>query len=780
MASGSWTFNTQNTAIQGMVKWYSKSNGTAQNSSHVGIVVYFKKTNTGYSLSGTVNTYGTITSGSQKSELNYNITLTDANTWTIAYAKEWDVNHNNDGSKQIEIHIWGNANFSLKSFDTKKTVTLDKIARYTSIKKWEVAEVGKTYVKLNWQTADTIDWLCTYLNDSSQWTNITSAGGISKTSGSFTYKGMASSGNGIPSTSTLKPGTTYKIKLWVRRKDTGLGTYSSNISFTTKPVSIIGNVNQNFFHTVGDDIPLIFKDYSENKSWISLEIQNTNKVWEQIIKTDEVISQSEYLWKVSDYADTLYAKLSTRNSAPMRIRSGTTISENGQTISCITSEFVGTANIRNSNPTFEDFYCAEENNLIQNVLNNPLCTLQNYGTMHISVPSYQKAVAKNGATIAKYHMKIEGISNIDKDFSPNEIIDIPYVTPIYSTSGEGKISFYAVDSRGNQSETISKTFTVLPYKVPTLTSLNLKRLNDYEPEVVLDFQGAISKLVIDGKDKNTDLSVSYQYVESGTELSKLWNDISGIKVDSDSSETQHLFIFAQNTKENTFGVFGEDSEKIALDSNKSYVFDFSVSDSFMSTHYTASIEQGIPIMYIGDNGQVSIDMIPDITRAEKFQVNSDILVVDKDENKIGLLSEIRKMMYGTDWINVTMKNGSTTPNNSNALSVKKHGNIVYMMGWLTVTSQKAGTVIANIPDGYRPVRHFRQLVPRYDTRFGNIGISVDGEVTMVHDTNLDESSKVYYIDMTWVTSSNSADFSSNTSTADLLASDKAAITEATI
>lgn len=780
MASGSWTFNTQNSTIQGMVKWYSKNNGAIKNSSHVGVTVYFKKTVANYALSGTVNTYGTITGGAQKKELNYNLKLSDPNTWSVVFAKEWDVNHNNDGSKQIEIHIWGNSNFSLKTFDTKKTVTLDKIARYTSIKKWEVAEVGKTYAKLNWQTADTVDWLCTYLNDSGNWTNITSDGGISATSGNFIYKGMNNSDHDIPSVSTLKPGTTYKLKLWVRRKDTRLGTYSSNLTFTTKSVAAISNLSNNFSFIIGDNLSLAFKNYSQNKSWLSLEIQKTDKTWEQIIKTDEVIQQENYVWTLSSYASTLYAKLSTRNSAPMRVRCGTTISENGQTFSCIASEYTGTIIVKNSNPIFNDFECLESNNRIQDALGNPLYTLQNHGKMTIRIPVSSKAIAQNGAVIIKYCMQLEGVINAKQEIAYKPSTEFTYTTSVFLQSGTGKVSIYAVDSRGNQSQIISKTFTVLPYKIPTLSNINLKRLNGYETEIVLDFKGTVSKLIVDGVDKNTSITVSYQTAESESELANLYRIIEGVKIDSDSSDTQHLLSFAQNTENNTFGIFGENSDKMELDNNKPYFFQFRIEDAFTSTPYNIFVEKGIPGMFISDNGVVSINMIPDITREEKFQIHSDILIVDKNGSKFGLLSELRKLIYGTDWVKVTMKNGSSTPDNSNALSVRKYGNIVYMMGWITVTSQKAGTIIASVPDKYKPLRHFRQLVPRYDVRFGNIGISPNGDITMIHDTNMDESSKVYYIDMTWVTSSNSSDFSETEPIADMIASDMSMSAEPTM
>lgn len=53
-------------------------------------------------------------------------------------------------------------------------------------------------------------------------------------------------------------------------------------------------------------------------------------------------------------------------------------------------------------------------------------------------------------------------------------------------------------------------------------------------------------------------------------------------------------------------------------------------------------------MFIGDNNQVSVGMIPDIARTEKFQVNGDIMVVDESGNKTGVLERINDMYIYSD------------------------------------------------------------------------------------------------------------------------------------
>ena len=567
--------------------------------------------------------------------------MSDPNKWTLVYAKNWTVGHNSDGSKQINIRVWGNGNFSIGSYDTNKTVTLDKIPRYTSIRTWSVAEVGKTYAKINWGTAETVDWVRVYLNDSSQWTD--NPGSVNGTSGSFVYTGAASSGASIPSVSTLKPGTTYKLKCWVKRKDSQLSTTSSNIEFTTKSVASISNLNEGFSYNIGDDLNLTFDNSSENKSWLAFYIKDESDNWEEILKTDEVIQANSYTWQLSNYASIFYSKLPNDNSKKCKIECGTTITENKQTISCISSKFVGTINVKNSNPVFTDFNYGDEDTSTQAVLGNKTYMIKNYGSMKVRIPVAKKAVAKNGATIIKYIISVDGVAidSYEKKYSDSS--EILCKLGKYNTDGIGTISIYAIDSRGNVSDTVKKSFTVLPYSLPRFSVINLKRLNDYESEIVLDFQGVISKLSVNNVEKNTIKTVGYRYAEEGSSYPTNFSVINGVTVSSTPSE--YILSFAQNTSDDTFGITGSGSSKLVLDNNKSYNFQFYIRDSFSNEdHYELNIEQGVPTMFIGDNKQVSVGMIPDIARTEKLQVGSDIMATDSKGEKVGILDSLDKMI----------------------------------------------------------------------------------------------------------------------------------------
>lgn len=627
MASGSWEFGTSNQYIKGRIRWSSSSNGSAANSSKVTVYLDYKK-------SSSTATYGTIKGTLCGSSYSKSVTLSSSSGYINVASKSWTQGHNSDGSKTITISANGGiSGTTFSSSSTSKNVTLDKIPRYTSIKTWSVAEVGKTYVKLKWETADTIDWLRVYLNDSSQWTD--NPGSQNGTSGSFIYTGAASSGASIPSVSTLNPGTKYKIKCWVRRKDSQLSTTSSNIEFTTQSVASISNISDNFSYNIGDNLTINFSNSSINKSWLSLEIENTSGVFEEVLKTDEAIQSDSYTWQLSSYASTLFSKMPTRNTARCKIKCGTTIVENSQTINYVVNEYVGTINVTNSNPIFSDFNYGDENSSTQKVLGNSAYMLQNYGAMVLRIPTTKKATAKNGAYIVKYIIQLRGVGYVDTEKSYSDSSEVSLVLGSFNSTGSGTISIYAVDSRGNTSGVVSKTFTVLSYFVPGFSSFNLKRLNDYEAEVVLDFTGVISKLTVAGTEKNTTRNIGYRYAELGTSYPSNFTAIGGVSVSSDSSK--FILTFAQNTQDNTFGISGVGSSKLILSNNKAYNFQFYIQDGFTTSYYEFSIEQGIPIMFIGDNDQVSIGAVPDITRTEKLQVGSDIMATDNNGNQVGIL-----------------------------------------------------------------------------------------------------------------------------------------------
>lgn len=504
---------------------------------------------------------------------------------------------------------------------------------------------------MNWSTSDTIDRTCVYLNNSENWTYIPADSKIettnsNSTSGNFIYYGEHLGDNSYPTQSTLIPGTTYNLKLGVRRKDSQLWTYSNNVSFTTNPVATINNLSNGFSYTIGHDLILNFSNSKQNKSYLSFNVWNkSTELWEEVLKTDEVIQTESYNWNLSDYASLLYSKCSSSNEIICKIICGTTITENDYTIKYTSDEIEGTMYVENSNPIFKDFDLADENTDTQSVLGNTSYMIQGYGNMVVRIPVSKKAVSQNGAEIICYMIEVEGVGTESNRILYKTNEEILYELGNFSKSGIGKISIYAIDTRWNRSETVTKTFTVLDYSIPKFSNINLKRLYEYEQEIVLDFTALFSKLKVNGKIKNINNVIKYRYIESGSTFSDDYKIINGVVVNDNTDSVNRQLVFSQNTKENTFGITGEGSEqKLILNNNKSYIFEFLLIDSFKSEKYQAVLNQGVPIFFMGDNGQTSVGMIPDITRKEKFQVNSDIMGINTRGEKAGIFATLDNMI----------------------------------------------------------------------------------------------------------------------------------------
>lgn len=606
MASDSFEFGTSNPYIIGRCDWSQQSNGSSANTSNVSISVYFRRTNN-YSVS-----YGTINTGVQcdsQSQWENNFSVSLSTGWVLTFARTfYNVPHNNDGSKTCYIRVCGNANFSLGNFDTNRNVGFDKIPRYTSITEWETTEIGQNYVKFRWATADNINFARVYLNDNRQHTD--NPGIVSGKSGTFTYTGMNSSDASIPSVSTLKPGTSYDLKLEVRRADSNLWTTSSKYSFTTIPIATI--INDSIDFIIGNNLTFNFQDYNNNKSFIALDIQKVDGTWEEnVIKTDEIIQQESYTWNLSSYSSILYSKMITRNSANIRIRCGTTI--NGTVyVNAILGEMK--VDVLISKPMFSDYTYGNTIVGINDVLGSVIYMPENYGNMQAQISVANKAIPKNQATILKY---IATITNSDDSVILTKEVNYSDESQININFGSismvdlYKINIYAVDSRGNKSSTISKPFTIIPYHIPYIT-IDLKRQNNYEENTLLNLKVVYSKMIVNGAIKNLIKSIKYRYVESGSIYGDTYASI---------PIPNHI---SQNTNDSLITYSNNTFVNLNDESKKTFNFEFIITDAIGAYTVTIPVDQGIPLMFIGDTGYVSVGKLPDWKNNSKFQVATDI------------------------------------------------------------------------------------------------------------------------------------------------------------
>lgn len=607
MAYYEYTFPTSNGYIIGSVVLSSTSNGSAANTSNASVRVWFRRTNN-YATS-----YGRINTGCQcdtQSQWENNFSVSLGTGWVLTYSKGfYGIPHNSDGSKTCYLRVCGNANFSLGNFDSSWNVALDKIPRYTSVTEFEPVEIKQTCVKFRWKTADNISEARTYLNGSQNWTN--NPGAVSGSSGEFIFNGSNDDNNDIPKQNILKPGTSYNVKLGVKRADSGLWSYSSPKSFTTLPMTTITNSSIDF--NIGEDLLLTFKDWEQNKVFLALDVQRVDETWEEVVKTDEVIQAESYNWNLSTIAGVLYQKVPTRNSANIRIRCGATIDGN-----LYYNTLNGIMSVINSDPVFSEYEYGDKDNITQNVLQNITYMPENYGKMTADISINNKAIAKNAATITKYIAKITDSKNaaiLEAELPYSEKESVQFVFGNFQKADTYKINIYAIDSRNNITQTISKTFYVLPYSDP-LTKINLNRLNNYEEETVVSIDCTYSKLLVGNIIKNDSLIIKYHYCE--------------IDKDYGSEYTTLQLGNPQNKDTNNLNILYNADPFVDLqdNSNKMFKFEFVITDRLTSNSIEIQINQGIPVMFMSDNGKVSIAMIPRSDDDNKLQVQSDITAKD--------------------------------------------------------------------------------------------------------------------------------------------------------
>lgn len=139
----------------------------------------------------------------------------------------------------------------------------------------------------------------------------------------------------------------------------------------------------------------------------------------------------------------------------------------------------------------------------------------------------------------------------------------------------------------------------------------------------------------------------------------------------------------------------------------------------------------------------------DIVKATEVKA-TDLLLATTEPNSGSPTNQnipieiLKKFILQEEITKATLAAGTTGD-----ITLKKIGNIVVALGRIAVTTTKTGTTLAAIPSGYCPDRYLRFPASRYDLRYGVLGITADGTVALVNDTNLAEETKEYYINTCW-------------------------------
>lgn len=562
------------------------SNGSVANSSNVTVTFQIRRTDyamIGYNYQG--NAYWRINCDGQSTGNKYftfDWGYHPQNQWWTVGSHTFTVAHNGDGSKHIGFDGYYYTGISPSDLGASGSATLTKIPRYANITSFKNTATTVNSATFYWTTDANCDILQYSLNNGSTWSNASGS--------TFSISG-------------LSPGTNYNIKIRVRRTDSGLYTTSNSISFTTKSIARISNSSLSM--NIGGSLSLSFSNYGNNKSFLRFYAQKTDGNWQQIATVSNIQAAS-YSWNLSGYSSTLYSLCPNSNSLKIKVICG--VSLNGKEY---TNTVSGTAKVTNSNPTFTNFTFQNTDSKTVNIIGNTQNMISLFGNLRVAIASANKAVAKNSATMKYYNIVISSGNTIISKKVNYSLSDINVDIGSLQSSGTYTIRIDAVDSRGNASAVVSKTLVVYTYHTPAI-SASIDRLNGFEAETALKVTTLISKINIAGSNKNGIQTLQYRYAESGKPFPETYTQLNNYT----TSESGEDFVIAIN-----------EPQFLTLDINKTYVFEFKVSDKVTSYTITPNANQGVSAMNIMDNGNILMGVTPDERNVKDTKAN---LLVQKD------------------------------------------------------------------------------------------------------------------------------------------------------
>lgn len=442
--------------------------------------------------------------------------------------------------------------------------------------------------------------------------------------GSGSYVNLNQTGtSGTFTVSGLSPSTNYKFKLRVTRSDSGLKTESSEVSVTTQAIATITTASD---FNIGTSPTIKFSNPSGKAIAVYMEMDSGNTNISNGVYT--VTGRTEYQFtNVNNSA--IYSSIPNANSKSIRYVIRTTEGSNNYY-----SSVTKTAYVVNSNPTVGSFTYADTNSTVTAITQNNQRIVRNQSTLTFTIGS---ATAKNSATISNYEVTFNGTT-----LARTTAGTISFGTINLSYGGSAVLK--VTDSRGN-STTSSINVTIDDWVAPTGT-VSLRRKNNYEAETYLTVDGTYLSV----NAKNT-MTIKYQYKKT--------------------SESNY----------NTATTINDNTQKtLSLDNTFAWDFKITITDKFTTTTYTATLNIGMPILFVDAMTQnVGINCFP-TSGDGKFQVSGNAKISGNitTTGTINSNKTTSTHINGNKGINVVINN--TASDGYNILARQKSKNGVFCVG----------------------------------------------------------------------------------------------------
>lgn len=260
---------------------------------------------------------------------------------------------------------------------------------------------------------------------------------------------------------------------------------------------LASSISSSIDFNVGEDLKININDvtninYTYNLNFYCLK---DSSQWQKVAELNT--NSKNFTWNLKSNSNTLYGLIKNRKNS--RIRIDLTTYYGGTTIGQTSKE--GTTYIVNSDPdvptvtidSFYDYAIA----LPANVNTTSTIPTNNPSKLSIII-NKESLVAKNQATLKRIlvsYINGQKIYDLPEEITENISIPIYYINTddlkdkLKNLTDTIKVT--VVDSRGNSAEK-DLVFQVIPYDLPEITSVTLKRKNMIDSQVYLSLTGEVN------------------------------------------------------------------------------------------------------------------------------------------------------------------------------------------------------------------------------------------------------------------------------------------------
>ncbi len=393
----------------------------------------------------------------------------------------------------------------------------------------------------------------------------------------------------------LKKGTSSVIRCYTYNGGTHIGTSTKSGTASNPTASKITN---DFSFTVGDSTKF---QVNRGKNYYSHSLEIS--VAEKLIKTISNVGTETPWTPSSSELTAIYNAMGSTAKATISVKCITYA--RGATIGNTTKTGNITISSTNNNPTFKDWSYQNNNSISNSVLGTNQVILQNYNSIVITC---NQATAKNQASITKYQAIVNG-----SIYETTNITNRKITIPNLNLKGDVVIQVRAVDSRGFMT-TVEKHLTFIPYTKPQLSTINLKRRNNYDEETTMELSGVISLISYNGSSKNKVKTFKYRYKNAESSSYSSWVDITKSTIPNTSSK----YSYNSSTGKLTLN----EVEIGNFETKATYVFEFVIEDSVTSTPVAINLKNGIPLVSYRKK-KMGVNCIPDKNGKDGLYLNGN-------------------------------------------------------------------------------------------------------------------------------------------------------------